>query len=81
MKAIDLFAGLGGWSAGAKMAGVDVLWAANHWPEAVRWHAENHPGTAHVWHDASRATAWAVWGSGGNRWACRTQTKKNPLSP
>lgn len=41
MKAIDLFAGLGGWSAGAKMAGVDVLWAANHWPEAVRPSIEN----------------------------------------
>lgn len=32
--AIDLFAGLGGWSTGARMAGVDVLWAANHWPDA-----------------------------------------------
>lgn len=55
MKAIDLFAGLGGWSAGAKMAGVEVLWAANHWPEAVRWHAENHPGTAHVCQDLHQA--------------------------
>ena len=30
--AIDLFAGLGGWSTGARAAGVQVLWAANHWP-------------------------------------------------
>ena len=32
--AIDLFAGLGGWSTGARAAGVQVLWAANHWPES-----------------------------------------------
>lgn len=28
ITAIDLFAGLGGWSTGASLAGVDVLWAA-----------------------------------------------------
>lgn len=27
VKAIDLFAGLGGWSTGARMAGVEVVWA------------------------------------------------------
>lgn len=37
--AIDLFAGLGGWSTGARAAGVQVLWAVNHWPEAVRYRA------------------------------------------
>ena len=41
--AIDLFAGLGGWSTGARAAGVQVLWAANHWPVAVEWHSANHP--------------------------------------
>ncbi|MFQ6574170.1 DNA cytosine methyltransferase [Pseudomonas sp. UM16] len=46
--AIDLFAGLGGWSAGARAAGVQVLWAANHWPEAVKWHSANHPHAEHV---------------------------------
>ena len=35
MKAIDLFAGAGGFSTGAAMAGVQVVWAANHWPAAV----------------------------------------------
>lgn len=29
--AIDLFAGLGGLSTGARAAGVQVIWAANHW--------------------------------------------------
>ncbi len=45
MNAIDLFAGAGGFSTGAAMAGCHVLWAANHWPTAVQWHAANHPGT------------------------------------
>lgn len=53
--AIDLFAGLGGWSTGASMAGVQVLWAANHWPEAVQWHANNHPDTQHVCQDLHQA--------------------------
>ena len=35
MKAIDLFAGAGGFSTGASMAGIEVVWAANHWPAAV----------------------------------------------
>lgn len=55
MKAIDLFAGLGGWSMGAKMAGVEVLWAANHWPLAVEWHAQNHPDALHVCQDLHQA--------------------------
>ena len=55
MKAIDLFAGLGGWSTGAKMAGVDVIWAANHWPDAVEWHSKNHPGAQHVCQDLHQA--------------------------
>lgn len=53
--AIDLFAGLGGWSTGAKQAGVNVLWAANHWPDAVKWHAANHPNTEHVCQDLHQA--------------------------
>lgn len=55
MKAIDLFAGLGGWSTGARMAGIDVIWAANHWPEAVKWHSANHPDTHHVCQDLHQA--------------------------
>lgn len=55
LTAIDLFAGLGGWSTGARDAGVNVLWAANHWPAAVEWHSANHPETQHVCQDLQQA--------------------------
>lgn len=55
MKAIDLFAGAGGFSTGARMAGCEVVWAANHWPEAVEIHAKNHPGAQHVCQDLHQA--------------------------
>lgn len=51
MRAIDLFAGAGGFSTGARMAGAEVVWAANHWPTAVQWHAANHPNTEHACQD------------------------------
>ncbi len=97
MRAIDLFAGAGGFTTGATAAGVEVAWAANHWPFAVATHELNHPSTRHecqdlrqadwtrlpafelllaspacqghsqasqpkrrTYHDAMRATAWAV---------------------
>jgi len=53
--AIDLFAGAGGFSTGANLAGVRTLWAANHWPEAVECHAANHPQTAHACQDLMEA--------------------------
>ena len=37
------------------MAGARVLWAANHWPTAVQWHAENHPDTDHACQDLHQA--------------------------
>lgn len=55
MKGIDLFAGLGGSSTGARMAGVDVVWAGNHWQKAVEIHAMNHPGAIHVCQDLHQA--------------------------
>ena len=55
MKAIDLFAGLGGFSAGAEQAGLQVVWAGNHWPEAVEWHHINHPDTQHLCQDLHQA--------------------------
>lgn len=55
MRAIDLFAGAGGFTTGASMAGCRVVWAANHWESAVRIHAMNHPGTEHSCQDLHQA--------------------------
>jgi DNA (cytosine-5)-methyltransferase 1 len=55
MKAIDLFAGAGGFTTGAEMAGCTVVWAANHWQSAVDVHAANHPDTEHVCQDLHQA--------------------------
>ena len=55
MDVIDLFAGAGGFSTGAELAGCNVVWAANHWPEAVEWHARNHPDTQHLCQDLHQA--------------------------
>ena len=53
--AIDLFAGAGGATTGAQMAGARVLWAANHWPTAVQWHRANHPACQHACQDLQQA--------------------------
>jgi len=55
VNAIDLFAGAGGFSTGAQQAGARVVWAANHWPLAVQWHAANHPSTEHACQDLQQA--------------------------
>lgn len=55
MQAVDLFAGLGGFTSGATAAGAQVVWAANHWPVAVEWHAINHPMTTHLCQDLHQA--------------------------
>lgn len=55
MKAIDLFAGAGGFTEGAHQAGVEVVWAANHWGAAVRYHECNHPQTRHACQDLQQA--------------------------
>ena len=55
MNAIDLFAGAGGFSTGAQMAGCRVVWAANHWQSAVDVHAANHPGAEHACQDLHQA--------------------------
>lgn len=49
--AVDLFAGAGGFSTGARMAGCEILWAANHWRAAVDIHRANHPDTVHACQD------------------------------
>lgn len=55
LRAIDLFAGWGGFTLGANAAGVDVVYAANHWPLAVQAHAHNHPKTIHECQDLRQA--------------------------
>jgi DNA (cytosine-5)-methyltransferase 1 len=55
LKGIDLFAGAGGTTTGAKMAGVDIIWAANHNPTAVEFHAKNHPEVIHACQDLQQA--------------------------
>jgi DNA (cytosine-5)-methyltransferase 1 len=55
MKVVDLFAGAGGFSTGARLAGAKVVWAGNHWPLAVQYHAANHPGAIHACQDLHQA--------------------------
>lgn len=55
MKAVDLFAGWGGFTLGAEQAGVEVVWAANHWQLAVDTHQMNHPAVTHVCQDLRQA--------------------------
>lgn len=55
MKGIDLFAGAGGTSTGAIMAGIDIVWAANHNPVAVEYHKINHPDSIHICQDLHQA--------------------------
>jgi DNA (cytosine-5)-methyltransferase 1 len=45
MIGVDLFAGAGGMSLGAWMAGIDVRLAVEKEPHAARTYAHNHPGT------------------------------------
>ena len=60
MKAVDLFAGLGGFTEGAEAAGVRVVWAANHWQVAVDYHRLNHPNVEHKCQDLHQADWSAV---------------------
>lgn len=55
MKVIDLFAGLGGFSTGAEMAGMQSVWAGNHWGLACEYHKVNHPNTKVVQQDLQQA--------------------------
>lgn len=55
MRTADLFAGAGGFTEGARMAGCTTVWAGNHWAPAVATHAANHPETKHVCQDLHQA--------------------------
>jgi len=58
MRTADLFAGAGGFTAGAALAGATPVYAANHLPFAVATHSLNHPGE-HVCQDLRQAD-WAA---------------------
>ena len=53
MRVVDLFAGAGGTSTGAVMAGARIVAALNHWPVAVETHRQNHPTAQHYCEDAA----------------------------
>jgi DNA (cytosine-5)-methyltransferase 1 len=55
MNCIDLFAGAGGFSTGAILAGCKVIFAANHWKAAIETHSRNHPDTQHLLQDLCQA--------------------------
>lgn len=42
MRAIDLYAGIGGWAFGLKMAGIDVVASYEIWKPAIQTHSLNH---------------------------------------
>lgn len=44
MRAIDLYAGIGGWSLGLRLAGVEVVASYEWWRPAVETHNGNHGG-------------------------------------
>lgn len=54
-RCVDLFAGAGGFSEAARLAGCRVVWAGNHNPIAVQVHAANHPTTVHACQDLQQA--------------------------
>lgn len=56
---IDLFCGIGGFSAGAKQAGMNLVYAANHWPLACEFHDKNHPEIKAACNDV-RQLNWAT---------------------
>lgn len=62
LKAADMFAGAGGFTAGAEMAGLEVVWAVNHWPLAFDVHQANHPLVRHERHNVFDADP--TWFSG-----------------
>lgn len=42
MRAIDLYAGIGGWSLGLRLAGVEIVASYEWWKPAIATHAANH---------------------------------------
>lgn len=45
LRAIDLYAGIGGWSLGLRLAGIDIVASYEWWQPAIDTHNGNHGGT------------------------------------
>lgn len=60
MKAVELFAGLGGFAEGTRGTGVDIVWAANHWQSAASAYSANHPTPIPVCQDLQQANFYAL---------------------
>lgn len=60
LRVVDLFAGAGGASWGATLAGCDVLAAVNHDPEMLAAHARALPWTLHLCEDLERLSPMAL---------------------
>lgn len=61
LPALDLFSGIGGWTAGAaRSATVRVRVALNHDADAIRWHGAAHPDVKHLQQDAADADFGAL---------------------
>lgn len=58
IRCADFFAGIGGFTEGARAAGCNVVYAANHWPAAVSIHQANHPEAVHVCQDLQQANMY-----------------------
>lgn len=56
---IDLFCGAGGTTHGAKKAGIDIIYAANHKQSVIDFHELNHPNTKHHCQDLHQAD-WSI---------------------
>ena len=44
-RAIDLYSGIGGWTLGFKLAGVEMVGSYEYWPPAIRTHEANFDST------------------------------------
>ncbi|MDX3345920.1 DNA cytosine methyltransferase [Streptomyces sp. ME02-6987-2C] len=60
LSVMDWFCGAGGSGQGADaVPGLEVVYAANHWAQAIKSHQMNFPGVAHYMGDIRKAPVWA----------------------
>lgn len=58
MKVLDLFSGCGGLSAGFAAEGFEILAGVDHWPDALKTFAANHPESLALELDLSEEIEW-----------------------